>query len=88
MNDKNMEYLKNQDNQSKMIRTEILLTPLLVITPMFIGSLFIYDWCIRGFLENDPSYFGTLILGIIILVGNILFDIPFIKSLRELSKNK
>lgn len=85
---KEMEYLKKENNTKKVIRTELLLTPLLVFLPLVIGLLFIYDWYSRGVVEGNPGYFGTLMLGLIILIGNIIFDIPFIKSLRELTKNK
>jgi hypothetical protein len=83
-----MEYIKKTENTDKVIRTEILFTPLLIILPMFVGLLFIYDWYNRGFLEGNSDYFGTLLLGIIILIINIIFDIPFIKSLRNLTKKK
>jgi len=88
MNEVNMEYIKSQSNTSRAIRTEILLTPFLVIMPIFIGILFIYDWYNRGYVEGNPDYFGTLILGIIIIIGNVFFDIPFIRSLRKLTKNQ
>jgi hypothetical protein len=87
MNTEDMNYVKQEKNANeRVIRTEILLTPILVIGPLFLGLLLIYDWYSRGLIENNPEYVGTLILGIIVLIGNILFDIPFIRSLRELSK--
>jgi hypothetical protein len=88
MNESNMEYMKSQSNNERVIRTEILFTPLLVALPIFIGLMFIYDWYSRGFVEGNYEYFGTLILGIIIIIGNLLFDVPFIKSLRKLTKMK
>ena len=75
-------------NYVKVIRTEILFTPLLIIVPIIVSVFLIYDWFTRGFLANNPSYDGELMLGIIILIGNIIFDIPFIKSLITLSKGK
>ena len=87
MNKEDMEYVKQEKKLTdRVVRTEILLTPILVIGPLFVGLLLIYDWYSRGFIENNPEYIGTLILGVIVLIGNIFFDIPFIKSLRELSK--
>ncbi len=80
MNENNMKYMKNNNN-SKILRTEILFAPLLIFLPFIIGFLFINDYYVRGVIGNDPSFFGELILGIVIIVGNILFDIPFIKSL-------
>lgn len=83
-----MQYIKKRNNYAKVIRTEILFTPLLIALPFVVGVLLIYDWCTRGFFENNPAFHGELMLGIIILVGNIIFDIPFIKSLKALSKRK
>lgn len=85
---KEMVYLKKENNTKKVIRTELLLTPILVFMPLFIGLLFIYDWYSRGFTEGAFGYFGTLLIGVIILVSNILFDIPFIKSLMEITRSK
>jgi len=89
MNKEKMEYIKSDNHMERVVRTELLLMPLLVALPIFIGLLFIYDWYSRGFVKDASfEYLGTLMLGIIILVGNILFDIPFIKSLRALAKKK
>jgi hypothetical protein len=88
MNKIDMEYIKSQSNTRRVIRTEILFTPFLVILPIFIGLLFIYNWYNQGYIEGNPEYFGTLILGILIIIGNALFDIPFIRSLKKLTKNK
>jgi hypothetical protein len=73
------EYLKNESNDLRMVRTEILFTPLLVILPLIVAGFLIYDWFCRG-------YFSELMLGIIILVANITFDVPFIKSLIKFKK--
>jgi hypothetical protein len=87
--DKNkMKYVKNHFYISRLIRTEILFTPLLIGLPLIVGSFFIYDWYIRGVIGNCTAFKGQLIVGIIIIIGNIAFDIPFIKSLRVLSKKK
>ena len=76
-----MKYLEKENNTKRVIRTEILLSPLLVFFPLFIGIIFIYDWYNRGVIEGSTGFFGTFILGVIILICNIIFDIPFIKSL-------
>ena len=78
-----MYYIKEKNDTSRLIRTEILFTPILIFAPLIVGILFILDWVTRGILEGDSGYVGTLILGIIIIVVNIIFDIPFLKSLRE-----
>ena len=76
--------MKKGNNYTKVIRTEILFTPLLITLPLVVSILLIYDWYNRGFSVNNPAFNGELILGIIILVGNIIFDVPFIKSLKEI----
>jgi len=83
-----MEYIKTEKSIKKMIRTEILFAPLLIILPLIVGIIFLYEWYTRGFLTGSPAFNINLILGVIILVGNILFDIPFINSLIEHAKKK
>ena len=83
-----MKYMKKQFYFTKAIRTEILFTPLLIGLPLVVGFSFIYEWYTRGIMEGISAFNGELILGIIIIIGNIAFDMPFIKSLRVLSKKK
>lgn len=71
-----------------MIRAELIFMPLLICVPLLVGFFLINDWYVRGFSVNNSDYTAQLFLGIIILAGNILFDIPFIKSLIKLSKDK
>lgn len=86
MKKQDMEFIKKKNNYSKLIRTELLFTPLLIILPITVSILLIFDWYIRGFLENNTiMYNGELIIGIIILISNFFFDIPFIKSLKAFS---
>lgn len=86
MNKKEMEYVKNENNHTRLIRAEILFSPLLLALPFIVGLLLIRDWYIRGLLEeNSIAFFGELIIGLLIILGNILFDIPFIRSLKKLS---
>jgi len=88
-NDKSLEYLeKERFYDEKIVRTELLAAPLLVFIPLIIGFLLVYDWYVRDFLENSLNLFGELILGFIISIGNILFDIPFIKSLKKFKKEQ
>ena len=82
MNKEKMNYMKTEiKNYNKIVRAELLFTPLLIALPLFVGVFLIYDWYIRGFSANNSAFTGQLMLGIIILIGNILFDIPFVKSL-------
>jgi hypothetical protein len=80
--------MKKQYYFSKVIRTEIFFTPLLIGLPLIVGFSFIYEWYTRGILEGNSAFNGELIIGIIIIIGNIVFDMPFIKSLRVHSRKK
>jgi hypothetical protein len=81
------EYLKTDYKNLKVIKTEILFTPLLIVFPLIIAGSLISDWYLRGYvLGNSSTFEGELILGIIILIGNIMFDIPFVKSLTQYRK--
>lgn len=82
---KKTEYLETEDG-GKRIRLEILFTPIILIVPFTIGILLIYDWYNRDITLNLLELEGELMLGIIILVVNIIFDIPFVKSLRKTLK--
>lgn len=75
------EYIKFDKNDIKAIRLEILLTPLIVIFPLLVSGYLIYDWFTRGLLMDTSQYNGELIIALIILIGNILFDVPFIRAL-------
>ena len=85
---KNMkeEYLKTDCSDLKVVKTEIMLTPLLIVLPMVVAVFLINDWFNSGFLNGNSVYDGELLLAIIILVGNIMFDIPFIGSLIQYKK--
>jgi len=82
---KKTEYLETEDG-GKRIRLEILFTPIIFTVPFIIGILLIYDWYNRDVTLNRLELEGELILGIVILIVNIIFDIPFVKSLRKTSK--
>ena len=84
---KRNDYLE-KENAAKVIRTEIIFTPILVFLPLIVGFFLVVDWYFRGFIQGTSGFEGQLILGLIIVFGNIMFDIPFIKSLRELTKAK
>jgi hypothetical protein len=88
MNDDKMKYIKKEFYFKKVIRTEILFTPLLIGLPLAVGIILIYNWFARGFIEGNPTYNCEIIIGILVIIGNIAFDIPFIKSLKVLSKKK
>ena len=85
---KNMkeEYMKTDYSDLKVVKTEIMLTPLLIVLPIVVAVFLINDWFNSGFLKGNSVYNGELLLAIIILVGNIMFDIPFIRSLIQYKK--
>ena len=80
---KNMkeEYMKTDYSDLKVVKTEIMLTPLLIVLPIVVAVFLINDWFNSGFLNGNSVYDGELLLAIIILIGNIMFDVPFIRSL-------
>ena len=82
------EYLKIKNDYLRILRTELLFTPLLVFLPLIVSGLLINDWFSNGFLKSISGYDGELMLAIIILVFNIIFDVPFIRSLIKFNKNK
>lgn len=84
-NSKEMGYLKHREDVKKLVRTELIFAPFLVILPFIVGFLFIHDWYNRDFILNHLDLTGELIIGIIIIFGNIIFDIPFLKSLKVFS---
>jgi len=84
---KKTEYLETEDG-GKRIKLEILFTPLILTVPFIVGILLIYDWYNRDITLNQLELEGELMLGIIMLVVNIIFDIPFVNSLRKNIKLK
>ena len=86
MKKNNKEYLKTDYSNLKVIKTEILLTPILIILPLFVAVFLINNWFINGFLYGVSTHDGELMLAIIILIGNITFDIPFISSMIKYKK--
>lgn len=83
---KKTDYLKKKEENTKLLRAELLFAPLLIVSPVLVSIFLINDWFIRGFSTGATGYNGELLLAIIILFGNILFDIPFIKSLKTLRR--
>ena len=85
---KGLQYVKNDGFGDRIFRVEILLAPLLVFAPLLVGLLLIHDWYVRDFLLGNLDLFRELLLGIIIITGNIIFDIPFLNSLIVFSRYK
>ena len=70
-----------EDIKKNLLRAELWLTPVLLVSPVIVSTILIIDWFYRGFLVGISTYNGELFIGIMIIVGNALFDIPFLKSL-------
>jgi len=68
-------------NNTRLMRLELWFVPLLIILPIVVSIFLIRDWFYRGFSLGISTYDGELFLAIIILIGNIVFDVPFLKSL-------
>ena len=79
-------YLKTDKNSKNLIRLEICLSPLLLVLPVIASILLIKSWFYKGYLSGSSAYDYELILAIVILIGNIVFDIPFVNSLLKLSR--
>lgn len=80
MSNKKSESGKGSKN-TRSIRLELWFAPLLIILPIVVSIFLIRDWFYRGFSLGISTYDGELFLAIIILVGNIIFDVSFLKSL-------
>ncbi len=80
MSNKKSESGKGSNNTRSM-RPELWFAPLLIILPIVVSIFLIRDWFYRGFSLGISTYDGELFLAVIILVGNIIFDVPFLKSL-------
>ena len=83
---KETEYLKKEKGNVKLRRAELWLAPLLILAPILVSVFLINDWFVRGFSTGISRYDGELLLAVIILAGNILFDISFIKSIKTSSR--
>ena len=58
---KRSDYLE-KENTAKVVRTEIIFTPILVFLPLLVGVFLVSDWYFRGFIEGKLGFEGQLIL--------------------------
>jgi hypothetical protein len=77
---------RKKNIQRLLIRMELWLAPILIVVPLIISLFFLWDWFVRGFSMMTSIYDGELFLGLLLLAGNLAFDVPFLKSLRMLKK--
>lgn len=83
---KRNEYMETNGNFARLIRAEILFMPILIFVPILVGIFLVNDWYVRGFLLGNVQYNGELFLGLILIIGNIAFDIPFLKTMLRYRK--
>jgi len=79
---------RKENIQKLLVRLELWFAPLLIIMPMVVSMFFIWDWYVRGFSQNTALYDGELILGLLLLCVNFLFDVLFLRSLRVQRKKE
>ncbi|HEC81423.1 MAG TPA: hypothetical protein ENI42_03225 [Thermoplasmatales archaeon] len=68
------------------LRQEILLTPVIVFTPLVVSLLFFYNAVYNVFLCGNMLYVGEFFVGSTILVGNLVFALPFLKAFFRVRK--
>jgi len=84
----NMTNPRNETIQKLLLRLELWFAPLLIIVPLVVSFFFIWAWYLKGFSAESSLYDGELIIGLLLLTGNLLFDIFFLRSLRILKKKQ
>jgi len=79
---------RKENIQKLLLRLELWFAPVLIIVPIGASLFFLWDWYVRGFSTGSSVYDGELFLGLLLLVGNLAFDIPFLRSIRTLRKKE
>lgn len=86
--------MKNKNNNQKdniqnlLLRLELWFAPVLILLPIVVSMFFVWDWFIKGFSSASSLYDGELILGLLMLLGNLFFDVLFLRSLRIQKQTK
>jgi hypothetical protein len=83
---KNEKGRRRQSVQKLLVRLELWFAPWLVIVPVIVSLVLLWDWYVRGWSQESSLYDGEFMLAFILLIGNLVFDIPFLRSLRTLRK--
>jgi hypothetical protein len=78
----------NENIRKLLLRLELWFAPLLIIVPVAVSMLFFQEWYTRGFLTGSPAFDGELFIGVLILFGNMVVDVAFLRSIRLLRKKK
>jgi hypothetical protein len=79
---------RKENIQKLLLRLELWFAPLLIILPLIVSLFFLWDWYIRGFSSGSSAYYGELVIGLILLLGNFFFDVLFLRSLRRYTKKE
>ena len=74
--------------QNILLRLELWFAPILIIVPLAVSLFLVWDWYARGGSLGLSMYDGELLLGLLILFGNLAVDIPFVRSIRTLRKKR
>ena len=72
--------------QNILLRLELWFAPILIVAPLAVSLFLVWDWYARGSSLGLSTYDGELLLGLLILCGNLAVDIPFLRSIRTLRK--
>jgi hypothetical protein len=83
----NKNDTRKENIQKLLLRLELWFAPALIIVPLVVSLVFLWDWYVRGYTLGISLYDGELFLGLLLLFGNLVFDIPFLRSLKSL-KNR
>jgi len=87
MNNTTMDQIKHLQRKL-LLRLELWFAPVLIIIPILAGLTLMVDWYLRGGSTGSSLYDGEFLLGLLILIGNLLFDIPFLLLIRTLKKKQ
>jgi hypothetical protein len=74
--------------QRLLLRLELWFAPLLLLVPIIVSVVFLLEWYTKGFLNSSSEYDGELFLSLLLLGGNLVFDIPFVRSIRTLKRKQ
>lgn len=79
---------RKENIQKLLLRLELWFAPMLIIVPIGVSLFFIGDWYVRGVSTGSSVYDGELLIGLLLFIVNLLFDIFFLRSLRILKKKQ
>ncbi len=74
--------------QKLLLRLELWFAPSLLLVPTLVSVVFLLEWYTKGYITGSSEYNGELILGLLLFLGNLLFDIPFLRSIRTLKRKQ